>query len=65
MYVYNISDGVANIFYQSCAQIDNNQHVYEAQIQVSRCNSTHTTVPRQLILMYVCCLPFGQDLAFG
>ena len=43
MYVYNISGGVANIFYQteSCAQIDNNQqvHVYEAQIQVPRCNS--------------------------
>jgi hypothetical protein len=35
----NISGGVANIFYQSCAQIDNNQQVYEAQIQVSRCNS--------------------------
>ena len=29
----------ANIFYQSCAQIDNNQQVYEAQIQVPRCNS--------------------------
>ena len=39
MYAYNISGGVANIFYQSCAQIDNNQHVYEAQIQMSRCNS--------------------------
>jgi hypothetical protein len=39
MYVYNISGGVANIFYQSCAQIDNNQQVYEAQIQVPRCNS--------------------------
>ena len=39
MYVYNISGGVANIFYQSCAQIDNNQQVYEAQIQVTRCNS--------------------------
>jgi hypothetical protein len=38
MYAYNISGGVANIFYQSCAQIDNNQQ-YEAQIQVSRCNS--------------------------
>ena len=37
MYVYNISGGVANIFYQSCAQIDNNQQVYEAQIQVPRC----------------------------
>jgi hypothetical protein len=35
----NISGGVATIFYQSCAQIDNNQQVYEAQIQVSRCNS--------------------------
>ena len=88
MYVYNISGGVANIFYHSCAQIDNNQQVYEAQIQVPRCNSilkavhtsvkssghfilidvrvsTQTTVPRQLILMSVCCLPFGQDLAFG
>jgi hypothetical protein len=39
MYVYNISGGVANIFYQSCAQIDNNQQVYETQIQVPRCNS--------------------------
>ena len=40
MYVlYNISGGVANIFYQSCAQTDNNQQVYEAQIQVPRCNS--------------------------
>ena len=39
MYVYNISGGGANIFYQSCAQIDNNQQVYEAQIQVPRCNS--------------------------
>ena len=39
MNVYNISGGVANIFYQSCAQIDNNQQVYEAQIQVPRCNS--------------------------
>ena len=42
MYVcmyYNISGGVANIFYQSCAQIDNNQQVYEAQIQVPRRNS--------------------------
>ena len=85
MYVYNISGGVANIFYQSCAQIDNNQQVYEAQIQVPRCNGilkagshecqklrplhldrcTHTTVPRQLVLMFVCCLPFGQDLASG
>jgi hypothetical protein len=27
------------MFYQSCAQIDNNQQVYEAQIQVPRCNS--------------------------
>ena len=87
MYVYNISGDVANIFYQSCALIDNNQQVYEAQIQVLRCNSilkagshecqklshfilidvrvsTQTTVPWQLILMSVCCLPFGQDLAF-
>ena len=37
MYVYNISGGGANIFYQSCALIDNNQQVYEAQIQVPRC----------------------------
>ena len=39
MYVYNISGGVVNIFYQSCVQINNNQQVYEAHIQVSRCNS--------------------------
>ena len=39
VHVYNISGGVANIFYQSCAQIDNNQQVYEAHIQVPRCNS--------------------------
>ena len=38
-HVYNISGVVANIFDQSCAQIDNNQQVYEAQIQVPRCNS--------------------------
>ena len=38
MYALIIS-GVANIFYQSCAQTDNNQQVYEAQIQVSRSNS--------------------------
>ena len=38
MYIF-ISGGVANIFYQSCAQIDNNQQIYEAQIQVLRCNS--------------------------
>jgi hypothetical protein len=31
MYVYNISGGVANIFYQSCAQIDNNQHIFRCQ----------------------------------
>jgi hypothetical protein len=37
MYVYNISGDVANIFYQSCALIDNNQQVYEAQIQMPRC----------------------------
>ena len=37
MYAYNISGDVANIFYQSCALIDNNQQVYEAQIQVPRC----------------------------
>jgi hypothetical protein len=39
MYVYTISDGVAIIFYQSCAQIDNNQHVYKLQIQVPKCNN--------------------------
>ena len=39
MYVYNISGGVAYILYQNYAQIDNNQQVYEAQIQVPRCNS--------------------------
>ena len=39
MYVYNISGGVANIFYQSCAQIDNNQQAYEVQMQVPKCNS--------------------------
>ena len=38
MYAYNISGGVANISYQSCAQIDSNQQVYEAQIQMSRCS---------------------------
>jgi hypothetical protein len=86
MYVHNSSGGVANIFYQSCAQIDNNQQVCEAQILVRRCNSilkagSHEcqklgplhldrctgehTVPRQLILMSVCCLSVGQDLAFG
>jgi hypothetical protein len=39
MYVYIISGGVANIFYQICVQTDNNQQVYEPHIQVSRCNS--------------------------
>jgi hypothetical protein len=42
MYVcmYIISVVVLQIHvYQSCAQIDNNQQVYEAQIQVPRCNS--------------------------
>ena len=39
MYVYNISGGVAHTFYQSCAEIDNNQQVYEVQIQVPKCNS--------------------------
>ena len=39
MHVHNISGGVAYIFYQNCAQIDNNQQVYEAQIQGPRCNS--------------------------
>jgi hypothetical protein len=39
MYVYNISGGVVNVFYQSCAQIDNNQQVYEAQTRVPKCNS--------------------------
>jgi hypothetical protein len=39
MYVYNISGDVANIFYQSWAQIYNNQQVYEAQTRVPKCNS--------------------------
>ena len=87
MYVYNISGGVANIFYHSCAQIDNNQQVYEAQIQVPRCNSIlkagsneyqklrpldrcsgeHTDhSPKSTHLnVCICCLQFGQDLAFG
>ena len=39
MHVYNISGDVAKIFYQSCALTDNNQQVYEAHIQVPRCNS--------------------------
>ena len=39
MYVYKVSGGVAYILYQNCAQIDNNQQVYEAQIQVPRYNS--------------------------
>jgi len=39
VYVYDISGGVANIFYQSCAQIDNNQQVYEVQIQVPKRSS--------------------------
>jgi hypothetical protein len=87
MYVYNISGGVANIVYQSCAQIDNNQQVYEAQIQVPRCNSIlkagsneyqklrpldrcsgeHTDhSPKSTHLnVCICCLQFGQDLAFG
>jgi hypothetical protein len=39
MYIISVVHGVANIFYQSCAQIDNNQQVYEAHIQVPRCNS--------------------------
>ena len=37
--MYIISVVVANIFYQSCAQIDNNQQVYAVQIQVPKCNS--------------------------
>jgi hypothetical protein len=38
--MYIISVVVLQIYiYQSCAQIDNNQQVYEAQIQVPRCNS--------------------------
>ena len=43
MYVYNISGGGTNIFYQSYAQIDNNQQVYEAQIQVPKCKKGITT----------------------
>jgi hypothetical protein len=42
MYVcmYILSVVVLQIYiYQSCAQIDNNQQVYEAQIRVPRCNS--------------------------
>jgi hypothetical protein len=39
MHIYNISGDVANIFHQSCALIDNNQQVYEAYIQVPKCNS--------------------------
>ena len=38
MYIISVHGGVAYIFYQSCAQIDNNQQVYEAQIQMSRCS---------------------------
>jgi saccharopine dehydrogenase-like NADP-dependent oxidoreductase len=34
-----VCGGVANVFYQSCAQIDNNQQVYEVQIQVPKCNN--------------------------
>ena len=39
MYIISVVVLHANIFYQSCAQIDNNLQVYEAQIQVPRCNS--------------------------
>jgi hypothetical protein len=58
MYAYNISGGVANIVYQSCAQIDNNQHVYEAQIQMSRCNSilkagSHDNVLLSILKLFV------------
>ena len=37
MYVYNISGGVANIFYQSCAQIVNNQQVHMYMKHRFRC----------------------------
>ena len=43
MYVYNISGGVANIFYQSCAQIDNNEQVYEAQIRFTQVSKAQAT----------------------
>ena len=39
MYIISVVVLHANIFYQSCAQIDNNLQVYEAQVQVPRCNS--------------------------
>ena len=39
MYIISVHGGVAYIFDQSCAQIDNNQQVYEAQIEVPICNS--------------------------
>ena len=39
MYIISVHGGVAYIFYQSCAQIDNNQQVCEAQIEVPICNS--------------------------
>jgi hypothetical protein len=37
--IWYVCGGVANVFYQSCAQIDNNQQVNEVQIQVPKCNS--------------------------
>ena len=59
MYVYNISGGVANIFYQteSCAQIDNNQqvHVYEAQIQVPSSSNNKTLNARLLARVITGC----------
>ena len=58
MYVYNISGGVANIFYQSCAQIDNNQQVYEAQIQVPKCKKG-ITIP---LLFLLFCFKLKKNL---
>ena len=39
VYVCIISVVMLQIYFTSCVQIDNNQQVYEAQIQASRCNS--------------------------
>jgi hypothetical protein len=51
--VINISGGVANMFYQSCAQIDNNQQVYEARI---RCTGEHTNHGHKATYLNVCML---------
>ena len=58
MYVYNISGDVANIFYQSCALIDNNQQLYEAQIQVPRCKKGIIT----LLLFLLFCFKLEKNL---